>query len=207
MDHDGLNAFYNAATSRNTETMSCILGASDVNGLNISTLRDKRGRNTLYYMLANGANIKEVRWLLDKGVDIKDRDINGNSPLAFYLINSWFYIDDNICRLLLRSGSDSLAINNQGLALAHLLANCLKLNVVVLEALMDFGVDIEILDIQGRTLLYYTALDGSLTETVLIFLLDNTKLCSNDRGFSGKTLLQYAAEQTGKKRYRSVFDL
>jgi ankyrin repeat protein len=146
-DHDGLNAFHYAVTSRNAETMSCILGASDANGLNISASRDKRGRYELHYMLANGANIEEVRWLLDKGVDVKDRDINGNSPLASYLINSQFYINDNICRLLLRSGLDGLAINDQGLALAHLSANCLKLNVAVLEALMDFGVDIEILDI------------------------------------------------------------
>jgi hypothetical protein len=44
-------------------------------------------------MLAYNANIKEVRLLLDKGVDIKDRDINRNSPLASCLINSRFYIE------------------------------------------------------------------------------------------------------------------
>jgi ankyrin repeat protein len=155
-------------------------------------------------MLAHGANIEGVQLLLDERVDVKDRDINGNSPLASYLINSQFYIDDDICRLLLRSGSDGLAINDQGLALAHLSCNCL--NVAVLEALMDFGVDIEILDIQGRTLLHHTALAGSLTETVLTFLLEKTKLRSDDRDFSGKTPSQYAAEQARKKRHRSVFD-
>jgi ankyrin repeat protein len=206
VDHDGLNALHYAATSRNVETISRILGASDTNCLNISALRDKRGRNALHHTLANGANIEGVQLLLDKGVDVKDRDIDGNSPLASHLINSRLYIDDDICRLLLRSGSDATAVNDQGLALAHLAANCLRMNVAVLEALMDFGADIEILDIQGRTLLHHTALEGSLTETVLTFLLDKTELRSDNKDLSGKTPLQYAAEQAGKKRHRHVFD-
>jgi ankyrin repeat protein len=86
MDHNGLNAFHYAATSRNAETLSLILEASDTNGLNISTSRDKMEKNALHHMLTHGANIEEVRLLLDKGVDVKDRDINGNSPLASYLI-------------------------------------------------------------------------------------------------------------------------
>jgi ankyrin repeat protein len=61
---------------------SNILEVSDTNGLNISASRDKEGRNALHHILAHGANIEEVRVLLDKGVDVKDRDINGNSPLA-----------------------------------------------------------------------------------------------------------------------------
>ncbi|PVH70410.1 ankyrin [Cadophora sp. DSE1049] len=88
VDQDGLNAFHYAATSRSAETFSRILEASDRNGLNISTSRDEAGRNALHHMLAHGASIEEVRLLLDKGVDVKDRDINGNSPLASYLINS-----------------------------------------------------------------------------------------------------------------------
>jgi hypothetical protein len=59
------------------------------------------GRNALYYILAYGANIEKVRLLLDKGVNIKDIDINGNSLLASYLINSRFYINNSIYRLLL----------------------------------------------------------------------------------------------------------
>jgi len=206
VDQDGLNAFHYAATSGSAETLSRILEASDTNGLNISTSRDKMGRNALHHMLTHGANIEKVRLLLDKGVDVKDRDINGNSPLASYLINSRFYINDGICRLLLQSGSDGLTINDQGLALAHLSASCSKMNVAVLEVLMDFGVDIEILDMKGRSLIHHTALEGSLTETALAFLFDKTKLRSNDRDFSGKTPLQYAAEQARKKRHWSVFD-
>jgi len=206
VDHDGLNAFHYAATSGNVETTSRILGASDTNGLNISASRDKKGRNALHHILAHGANIEGVRLLLNKGVDVKDRDIDGNSPLASYLVNSRLYIDDDICRLLLRSGSDAAAVNDQGLALAHLAANCLRMNVEVLEALMDFGVDLELLDIEGRTLLHHTALEGSLTETVLTFLLDKTKLHSDTKDISGKTPLQYAAEEAGKRRHRRVFD-
>jgi ankyrin repeat protein len=206
VDQDGLNAFHYAATSRSAETLSRILEASDTNGLNISTSRDEAGRNALHHMLDHGASIEEVRLLLDKGVDVKDRDIDGNSPLASYLINSRFYIDDGICRLLLQSGSDALTVNDQGLALAHLSASCLKINLAVLEALMDAGVDIEILDMKGRSLLHHTALEGSLTETALAFLFDKTKLRSDDRDFSGKTPLQYAAEQARKKRHWSVFD-
>ncbi|KFZ20148.1 hypothetical protein V501_00284 [Pseudogymnoascus sp. VKM F-4519 (FW-2642)] len=160
---------------------------------------DQDGLNAFHYAAT-------IRLLLDKGVDVKDRDVNGNSPLASYLINSCFYIDVGICRLLLQSGSDALAINDQGLALAHLSASCSKLNIAVLEALMDFGVDIEKLDMKGRSLLHHTALEGSLTETALAFLFDKTKLRSDDRDSSGKTPLQYAVEQARKKRHWSAFD-
>jgi ankyrin repeat protein len=75
------------------------------------------------------------------------------------------------------------------------------MNIAVLEVLMDFGVDIELLDIKERSLIHYTILEGSLIETALVFLFDKTKLRSNDRDFSGKTPLQYTAEQARKKRY------
>lgn len=205
VDQDGLNAFHYAATSRSAETLSRILEASDSNSLDIYASRDEAGRNALHHMLAHGANIEEVRLLLGKGVDVKDRDVNGNSPLASYLINSCFYIDVGICRLLLQSGSDALAINDQGLALAHISASS-RLNLAVLEALMDFGVDIEKLDMKGRSLLHHTALEGSLTETALAFLFEKTKLRSDDRDFFGKTPLQYATEQARKKRHRRAFD-
>ena len=70
---------------------------------------------------------------------------------------------------------------------------------------MDFGVDIEILDMKVRSLLHHTALNGSLTETALAFLLDKTKLRFDDRDFSGETPLQYTAEQARKKAHRSDF--
>ncbi|KAI9803499.1 MAG: hypothetical protein M1825_001842 [Sarcosagium campestre] len=208
VDQDGLNAVHYAATSGSAETLSRIIEASDTNGLNISTSRDESGRNALHHMLDQplGASIEGVRLLLDKGVDVKDRDINGNSPLASHLINSWLSDDNGICRLLLQSGSDALTINDQGLALTHLAARCLKKIPAVLEALMDFGVDIEILDTKGRSLLHHIALEGPLTETVLAFLFDKTKLRFDDRDFSGKTPLQYAAEEARKKRHRDVWD-
>lgn len=179
----------------------CTFGVFDTNCLDISTSKDKSGRNALHHILAHSPDIEGVRLLLSKGVDIKGRDIDGN-----YLTNSHFYIDHEICLLSPRNGSDKLVINNQGLTRAHLSANCLRLDAPVLEALMDFGMDMEVPDTEGRALLHHIALKGSLTETVLKFLLDKTRLRPDDRDSSGKIPLQYAAEQAGKEHHRYVFD-
>ena len=61
------------------------------------------------------------------------------------------------------------------------------------------------IDLRERILLYYIALNGLLTEDVLIFLLDKTTLYTNTRDSAKKTLINYAFEKAkkAKKTYRS----
>jgi len=77
-------------------------------------------------------------------------------------------------------------------------------NVAVAAIFLNFGVDIEILNIQGRMLLHHTALEGSLILTVLKFY--SIKQPSDHSDFSGMVPLLYAVEQAGQKRHWSVFD-
>jgi ankyrin repeat protein len=58
----------------------------------------------------------------------------------------------------------------------------------------------------GRTLLHHSALNGSITEPILSYLLDKTKLHCEDRDSLGKTSMQYAAEEARKKRRGVVPD-
>jgi hypothetical protein len=54
--------------------------------------------------------------------------------------------------------------------------------------------------------LHHIALNGSLTEDVLMFLIDETTLCTDIRDLAGKMLVQCAFEQAEDTRSTGVFD-
>jgi ankyrin repeat protein len=204
-DRDGLNALHYAARSGNVETITEVLRACETHALDLSTARDKKGRNALHHVLSR-ADIEALQLLLDRGADVNATDIDGNTPLAFYLSRSWFSVDDNVCRLLLQEGTDPAFVNHKGLTLAHLYANCIPMKVSTLKSLMELGVDMSVTDLEGRTLLHHIALNGSLTEDVLKFLLDETTLRTDKRDSAGKTPVQCAYEQAEKTRSTDAFD-
>jgi hypothetical protein len=72
--------------------------------------------------------------------------------------------------------------------------------------MMDYSIDLAATDRCGRTLLHHSALNGSITEPILSFLLDKTKLRCEDRDFLEKTPMQYAAEEARKKHHGLVND-
>jgi hypothetical protein len=56
------------------------------------------------------------------------------------------------------------------------------------------------MDLRGRILLHYIALNGSLIKDVLIFLLNETTLRTDTRDSAGKTPTDYAFEKAKKTR-------
>jgi ankyrin repeat protein len=205
-DQEGLNALHCAARSGNVETITEVLRAYKTHALDLSTARDKKGRNALHHVLSLRADIEALQLLLDRGADVNATDIDGNTPLAFYLSRPWFSVDDNVCRLLLQEGTDPAFVNHKCLALAHLCAKCNRMKVSTLKSLMELGVDMSTTDLEGRTLLHHIALNGSLTEDVLMFLLDETTLRTDIRDSAGKTPVQCAFEQAEKTRGTDGFD-
>lgn len=204
-DHNGLNSIHWAAHSTNVETMPRILEAADINCPDIYASVDRDGWNALHHLLVNYPNIEGVRLLVNHGVDLSGRDSEGITPLAAYLSSPWA-VDDQICRLLLSRGLDTSTINDQGLALSYLFSKCLRPSIAVLEVLMEFGVNLAATDRERRTLLHHNALNGSLTETILSFILDKTKLRCEDQDSLGKRAMQYAAEETRRERQGLVRD-
>jgi hypothetical protein len=72
--------------------------------------------------------------------------------------------------------------------------------------LMGFRVDMSAMDLRGRTLLHHIALNGSLTEDVLMFLLDETTLRTDTRDSAEKTPTDYAFEKAKKTRGSGILD-
>jgi ankyrin repeat protein len=138
--------------------------------------------------------------LLESGANVNATDIDGNTPLAFYLSRLLFDTDDNVCRLLLGKGTDPCSVNQESLTLAHLYANCTHMKLSTLKILMGFRVNISTMDLRGRTLLHHIALNSSLTEDVLMFLLDETTLRTDARDSAGKTPTDYAFEKAEKAK-------
>ncbi|KAI9832809.1 MAG: hypothetical protein M1819_004029 [Sarea resinae] len=214
VDEDGLNALLCAARSGDEETILAVLRAyadavNDFDDVDISTSTDDYRRNALHHILTHPPfpAITAVLALLDRGVDPRDRDSDGNSPLAAYLITSDSMIDENICTLLLQSGSDVSAVNNDGLSLAHLCANGPRFRLSILDRLRTFGADLAVLDAQGRTVLHHAALNGSVTYDALRYLLQQTRVRPDQKDFLGKTPLVYAAERAGENRNRGDSDM
>jgi hypothetical protein len=91
------------------------------------------------------------------------------------------------------------------LALLYIFSSWLHPNIKVLKAMIDYSIDLTVKDRDRRTLLYHSALNGSITEPILSFLLDKTRLCCEDRDSLGRTPKEYTVEEAGKKRYKFAY--
>jgi hypothetical protein len=79
-----------------------------------------------------------------------------------------------------------------------------------LKILIGFRVDMSVIDLRGKTLLHYIALNGSLIEDVLMFLLNETTLRTDTKDLAGKTPTDYAfkkAEKAKKTRGSGILNL
>ena len=113
-------------------------------GADVSTCNLKK-RTALHLASSQGdSSMASLQLLLDRGADVNATDVDGNTPLAFYLSRSWFSVDDNVCQLLLQEGIDPAFVNHKGLTLAHLYANCRPMKVSTLKILMELGVDMSV---------------------------------------------------------------
>jgi hypothetical protein len=71
---------------------------------------------------------------------------------------------------------------------------------------MELSVDMSATDLEGRTLLHHIALNSSLIEDVLMYLLDETTLYTDIRDSARKTLVQCTFKQAEDTRSTCVID-
>ncbi|KND91746.1 Ankyrin-3 [Tolypocladium ophioglossoides CBS 100239] len=211
-DSEGLNALHYAAQGGEQEIIQHLLShVASVDFVALMASRDNLGRNALHHLVSRSERVDcaVVQCLLDSGINVNDLDDVGMSPLATYLDEFLLLRDDapRVARLLLQSGTDpSFKTRNGGLGLAHVYGKSSRVKVELLAVLADGGVDLQMEDDEGRTVLHQCAIDGSLTEEALHFLCNEGGLLKDSRDAHGKTLLQYAAEMRQRNHHPMIFD-
>ncbi|KGQ02961.1 Ankyrin-3 [Beauveria bassiana D1-5] len=207
VDLEGFNAVHYAAHTGNTKLVNVMAQKWPAT---LVAARDKRGRNALHHLTRESYHADEeaIKSLVSAGVSVKDLDDKGSSPLSLYL-TTFLPLPPNaagVVRLFLRCGSNSSFKTHFELSLAHLYAQSCESRVEVLQTLEEFGVDLAAKDCEGRTLLHYAAMAGSLTEQAFHFLRDKAGLDKNLQDRYGKTPLQYATEERRKERDPFIYD-
>jgi len=209
-DEDGLNALHYAARSGDEKTIRLLLDiATDGDSKALATARDRRGRNTLHHLLSGseGGHLEAVQCLLTNGVGVNDLDDDGNSSLAVYIAKWPFPRKVREVQLLFQSGADpSFTTAEGGLGLGHLYAKSYELEVELLSVLMSSGVDLRMQDVEGRTILHHSAIEGSLTEDALDFLCNRIGLSRDSPDALGLTPLDYATKMRKIDHHPDTFD-
>ncbi|KAL6171520.1 hypothetical protein ACJQWK_02534 [Exserohilum turcicum] len=208
-DNEGLNALHYAARSGDHETITVLLEATVATRPNLVALKDNRGRNPLHHLLTTNRVVQHetIQLLLDKGADGSELDASGNSPLASYFKKPCRgVVNVKTCQQLLSVEGSSLFVDKIGQTLGHLCTLPWKCSVQVLEMLKEHGVDLTQKDLESKTILHRSAIQGTIAKESLHYLLYVVGVEIDAKDASGKTALQYAADQARKAHHPDIFD-
>ncbi|KAI4620747.1 uncharacterized protein J4E87_007075 [Alternaria ethzedia] len=205
---DGLNALHYAAQTRSDKIIMAVLESEQARAVTLATSKDRMGQNALHHILwtrqkTPAVQVQTVEWLLEQGASGSEPDNSGMSPLARYIESTpGFCIQ--IFKTLLKIKGNASSVSQDGQTLGHLCARTCGLGLFILQILHEHGVDLARKDWNGRTVLHYGAMKGSLTEQSFDFLVNVTGIRPADEDIYGRTALQYATEAVTKERF--VFD-
>ncbi|GIJ85061.1 hypothetical protein Asppvi_003916 [Aspergillus pseudoviridinutans] len=130
------------------------------------------GDNLLHWAVRQNLPIADIAFLLDEGVDINHRNVNGRTPLAAAIAydDSSLTEKPDIVELLLQRGAKTDLSDNQSYHPLHYAAVNAKLWAVRL--LLQYGADLEARTSYGSTPLYLACGVYSQGEKVIKALLD-----------------------------------
>jgi uncharacterized protein len=135
--------------------------------------------------LLSGAHI--MKTLIDKGIDINQRDNNGNTAL---MKAAWRCSVDNV-RILLDKGADVNIKNNVGetALMSAIAASCEDQKYIdLVRALLDKGADINARTKEGKTALMMAAEDGKIG---IVKALLERGADPNEKDIYGRTALDF----------------
>ena len=149
---------------------------------------DEKGRNILFYLVHCGFSAhEELKYLLNKDININTIDEEGNNillHLIYYIMELSnnkeekddeelkIKIDDlmNLVPVLIEENIDTSISNIHN---ENILTLCIKdLNIKLLNLLLDYDVDPNILTIKNETALTHAALKGNEALDLMYLLLD-----------------------------------
>ena len=122
-----------------------------INGANPNLLNKKK-QNSLFFLRNDKRNSFKLKCIIEKGGNINQQDIYGNTPLHHQLLHSKTGCD---FMPFLKYGANIKLLNLKNQSPLHIavLAN----NSRAVTALLENGADINLQDIDGNTVLHYVA--------------------------------------------------
>jgi len=198
-----VNALHHAAQIKHYDVLVAILESEQAKTITLVTLKDENGYNVLHHLLSmesttQATDVKTVHWLLRMGANASELDHFGISPLVRYIQSSIWTLDIKICTSLLRMEGTSSFVGSEGQHLGHICAERLDFGVPILEVLNEYGVDLAKKDSDERTILHSAAMNGSLTQESLEFLIDVVGINASAEDKHGCTALQCAVKAASK---------
>ncbi|MFH2143279.1 MAG: ankyrin repeat domain-containing protein, partial [Bacteroidota bacterium] len=135
---------------------------------------------TAFFLAVTGGDTTIVKYLLDRGALINDRDHEGNTPLMYTT-------DLNMIKLLVNRGADIRHKNKKGKTLIHDAASLN--NTSVINFCIQKGCNVNETDNFGKTPLHYAAGNKSMNSIKLLFFAGAKP---DVRDSEGKFALDYA---------------
>lgn len=151
---------------------------------------DKNGKTLLMYAAQCNADVRTVKYLLDRGAAINAKNANEWTALMYA---ARYNPNPLVAEDLVLRGAD-MSSNSAGLSLL-MLASCNK-NPGVLMTLLKYKDDVNSKTSQGKTALMYACENGA--DSSIIKLLIDSGADVNMADNSGKTALMYALQNYKK---------
>ncbi|XP_059488485.1 uncharacterized protein LOC132204174 isoform X2 [Neocloeon triangulifer] len=152
VDKDGDDALHLASMNGKLDNVQYLLG---LNGFGVEK-KGKQGKTALHWAAQKG-HIAVTKFLLSKGADVNVRNDDNDTPLTL----AARFSNEEMCRLLVDSGANLSAVDNDGNDALHLACLDGKLdNVQYLVGLNGFSVGKK--GKQGKTALHLAAQNGHI---------------------------------------------
>jgi ankyrin repeat protein len=118
-------------------------------------LTDAFGRNALHFALKNSeVKIEIVKALINKGIDVETRDMDGKTPLHLCCREG----HQEALEKLLGHGLDVKVVTKHKINLLHAIFRQSRLNVEMMDFLISKDADVNGKDCYGRTVLHYACI-------------------------------------------------
>jgi cytohesin len=181
-------------TNTNTNTIAiprhrlAIHKNTEANPLFLTTLVNEKNQRgaTMLHIAVLIRNVKEIRALLDSGVDINAQDKDGNTPLHWASEEGYIEVID----VLLASGAKLNAKNKHGDTPMHFAA--FRGNTKAIDTLLAAGAELNVKDEYGDTPLHFAAFHGNLKTIEMLLQVPGIDVHTTDK--YGNTILHATLE-------------
>ena len=154
-------------------------------------------------IISNKGYFEMVQYLVDKGVNVNEKDSNGDTSLHHAIMGGSYYIPE-IVKILVDKGADINAKNNDNMSPLHF-ASIYNGNLEVVSFLVDKGANVNVTTINNWTPLHFAAYNGNLE--IVKFLVEkhsdpNAKNNSNQTPFD--IAFKKRFDIASKKRHEAI---
>ena len=193
INEDGGNAILMASKGIRRDSPNSLATYQYLEGLGVTVnvIGDK-GKNPLHYISSKNSDLDLLSYFIEKGVDADLQDASGNTPF----MNAAESNNIEVVKLLFKNIENiNLKDKNEKTALTKAVTSN---NKNVIEYLITKGAKVDVVDIDGNSIVYYLLNSFELEESVefetKLKLLESNGLKMTQKEKNGNSILHIASE-------------